>query len=227
MDQQPEEILIQILSYLDGLDSIRALQVCTKWKNLMENKILVKNPVPSFEECVIASDYFHFRKHLTCIPTREQKQLIKLVDNKVFIKCFGIKRCKFKLNDLLMKYFEVGSFRAIKFLVEKGANVKLYGYIGLEKSASRGDIELVKYLVEKGAYIHADNDIALGWSAANGHLEVVKFLVEKGANIYAANDYALRWSAQNGHIEIVKFLVEKGANINVLSSEQRKKYNLN
>ena len=78
-------------------------------------------------------------------------------------------------------------------------------------ACENGDLEMVKILVEKGADIRVYGDYSVRLASENGHLETVKFLVEKGANIRANNDYAVRWASQCGRLEVVKFLVEKGA----------------
>lgn len=54
-----------------------------------------------------------------------------------------------------------------------------------------GHYEYVKFLIEKGANIKAKNKLAIQQAAINGHLEILKFLYEKGVNIKANNNNAI------------------------------------
>lgn len=251
MDKQPDEILIHILGKLKGIDAVRALRVCKKWKNLMENIVLYKSITPSFEECVIESDYYHFRKYTGIKPDKTQIKFIRLADDKILMNHFRVIP---NPNRLLLVYSFEGNFSAVRYLVEKGADIHydnehalrysatkghfaLVQYLvengadinadndcALRNSAYNGHLEVVKYLVENGANIHADNEFAFLHSIICGHLEVVKYLVEKGADIHAKNDNALKWSAEDGYTDIVLYLISKGADVNVLSDKLRKKY---
>ena len=49
------------------------------------------------------------------------------------------------------------------------------------KACQNGDLETVKFLVEKGADIRVKDDGAVRYASQNGHLETVKFLIEKGS----------------------------------------------
>jgi len=52
----------------------------------------------------------------------------------------------------------------------------------LIKAAKAEDLKAVKTLLDRGADIHARNDEALRSAAHNGYLEIVQLLLEMGAN---------------------------------------------
>eukprot|EP00961_Rhodomonas_salina_P192619 2599894-Rhodomonas_salina.1 len=82
-------------------------------------------------------------------------------------------------------------------------------------AASAGSLEAVKWIVEKGADIQrAKNDgrTALIIAAEYGHEECVKYLVGVGADIYAEKDdgwTALMCAAAEGFEGTVKFLLQR------------------
>ncbi|MHB9146875.1 MAG: ankyrin repeat domain-containing protein [Candidatus Amoebophilus sp.] len=123
----------------------------------------------------------------------------------------------------LHKAYEVGNLEAVKYLLEKGADIQakdIHRRTPLHCACEKGDLELVKYLLlEKGANIHATDEeggTPLLCACDKGHLEVVKYLVEKGADVNDKEDNdntSLHYAAWQGHLEVVKYLVEKGADI--------------
>jgi len=68
-----------------------------------------------------------------------------------------------------------GHIEIIKYLVDKGANIRTNIDTTLQLSAKHGHLEIVKYLVEEHRAVIDDCVILL--SAKKGHLEVVKYLV--------------------------------------------------
>jgi ankyrin repeat protein len=86
----------------------------------------------------------------------------------------------------------------------------------LHFAAQGGHLAIVKFLVEKGADIKAKDDdwTPLHVAARHGDLSMVKFLVENGADINAKTDSGatvLHWAAREGHSKIVGYLRSQGA----------------
>ena len=120
---------------------------------------------------------------------------------------------KWRANMIILdKRYDLFNVDTFKYLVEKGADVRVNDDCALVFSARYGHLDVIKYLVEKGADVHADNNYALKWSAVKGHLDVVKYLVKKGADVHAENDYALRWSAHSNHLDVYEFLKANAKN---------------
>jgi ankyrin repeat protein len=229
MDQQPNEILEYMLKYLSNLDLTVSIRVNKKWKNLIEKKILYKKVHPSIEECIIDSDFYHMRKYKNIQINHSQKQLIKLTNDKILIKHFRIvENIKIEIDSLLIEYSRIGQINAVKYLLNKGADIHSLDQLAFRISAEKGYIDLVRLFIEKG--INYNDATALVWSAYNGHFEVVKFLLEKHTGNDFDNDqiepknnikisringinFALTRSAESGHLEIIRLLLEKGANI--------------
>ena len=78
-------------------------------------------------------------------------------------------------------------------------------------AAANGHYEIVKYLNDKGADVRSYDDLAFRCAAKGGHLEVVQYLVKLGADIYAGDkNCALQKAAEYGHYKVVKYLYEIG-----------------
>jgi ankyrin repeat protein len=102
------------------------------------------------------------------------------------------------------------NFEAIKWLIEKGANVnghesKGYPHL-LVWCCEENEIEIVKYLISKGADINASNGIALKNSTLRGQFNIVKFLVENGAKV---DINIILKAEQAGSIRILEYLKSK------------------
>ena len=117
---------------------------------------------------------------------------------------------------LNIKLFEM--FGWIKFLVEKGADVKDYGVLCVP--AIRGNLKVVKLLVERSADVN-DKDreevTILHYAIHSDNPELIKYLIEKGANVNAKNRFGetvLHYAVCRNNLELAKILVEKGADVN-------------
>jgi ankyrin repeat protein len=175
-----DSLKIILFEFSDGLDLVKFRRVNRIWKALIENE-LNKPIIPSFEECIIKSDYYYFGKYyLKYVINDKQKQLIFLTKNKIFKKYYKIVRCNANKNNLLAEY------------------------------SGKGDIDTVSYLLEIGSNVNASNDCALRWSCKNGHIDIVKLLLENGANPDSLNGEALTKSVINNDIEIVELLLKYG-----------------
>ncbi len=130
-----------------------------------------------------------------------------------------------KGNTLLHKAARSEGIAVVKFLVDKGADVRAKnGFNGtpLHRAAQNQHVdalEIVKLLVSKGADIHAKNNddyTPFYYAAGNPNVEITKFLVEKGAEINANGECGttpLHEAARNSNVEVLKYLIEKGANV--------------
>jgi len=121
-------------------------------------------------------------------------------------------------NDHALRYAaQNGHIDVVRYLVEHGADVNAYDDVALRSATEDGHIDVVRYLVEHGANVRAGDDEALRAAAENGRIIVVRYLVEHGANVRAVDDEALRYAARLGHIDVVRYLVEHDADVNAMN----------
>ncbi|KXS10261.1 ankyrin, partial [Gonapodya prolifera JEL478] len=84
----------------------------------------------------------------------------------------------------------------------------------LVKAADHGRLDAVRYLLEKGANLHYNRNEAIRCAALSGHKDVVEVLLGKGADggqRSALNGILLDTAAQRGNVELVEFLVDSVA----------------
>jgi ankyrin repeat protein len=91
----------------------------------------------------------------------------------------------------------------LNIVAERGANVR-----EPTNDEALVSFKMVKYLAERGADVRYNDDYALIWSAFCGHGKMVELLLEHGADIHAKNEEALRESAQQGHLDVVEYLLK-------------------
>ena len=111
----------------------------------------------------------------------------------------------------------------IKFLVEKGANVRgrdSERSTALHWAAKEGNVEAVRELVDMGAEVDekdAHGLAPLSWAIFKRQSGAVKALVEKGADVGIVVEEdgctPLHIAAAKGMVEAVTFLIENGAKV--------------
>lgn len=83
----------------------------------------------------------------------------------------------------------------------------------------KGRTKSAKLLIEKGADVNMYGSYSvtcLGWAAGRGHTEIVKDLLARGAKVNVGDKYGttpLIWAARKGYIEIVDMLLNLEANV--------------
>lgn len=89
--------------------------------------------------------------------------------------------------DTLIASARAGNVEATKGLIDKGFDVKIYGFHGLTPlmaAAENGNLEMCRLLLDRGADINAHNDSGsvLFWAVDSGSRELVVFLLGRGAD---------------------------------------------
>ena len=118
--------------------------------------------------------------------------------------------------------FEEGHLEVLKFLVEKGANIRVYNDLPFRTAALKGYLQIVKYLVERGSVVNIDDDYAICAASVRGHLDIIKYLVQNGAKANARNNYPVVNASLNHHYEIVDYLVQNGADERLIGVRDRR-----
>ena len=81
-------------------------------------------------------------------------------------------------------------------------------------AAREGHIEAVKWLIEKGADVNQADNEGLQHAAEAGHLAMVKLLVQHGADVFAVDmNRVMGLGKGNEHSNIVDFLMDEGGQI--------------
>jgi ankyrin repeat protein len=120
-----------------------------------------------------------------------------------------------------------GAAELVKFLIEKGADVRYghQGYTVLMAAAASGDRAVIRQLLAGGADVKARNRVgytALHAAALAGNRGVVEDLLASGADVNAADTIQgrtpLLWAANTGRADIVRVLLDHGANLRVRES---------
>ena len=139
------------------------------------------------------------------MSNNNEKEFIKAIDNDNYLLT-TILLPTINKEDVLIEASKIGNLKAVKYIVEQGADIHAWSNLALRMASENGHLNIIKYLVDKGTNIHAQDNYALRWASLRGHLNIVKYLVEHGANIYAKNNLALRNASEYGHSEVVKYL---------------------
>ncbi|XP_074599788.1 death-associated protein kinase 1-like isoform X2 [Brevipalpus obovatus] len=97
-----------------------------------------------------------------------------------------------------------------------------HGETALHIAAGLGQFEILKFLVEKGADIKSldsHGDSTIYWAARQGHSQIIRYLYEKGVDVDLKNkaeETAVHVAARYGHAEAIEQLCKCGANISVV-----------
>lgn len=119
------------------------------------------------------------------------------------------------LNDQLLTAARKGDLRAVRALVDKGADVNaktVHGVSALCFAAGNGHLETVKFLLERGADLNAKDPIytmdALQWAAYRDQISMVRFLLPKMPPDRSAR--ILNVGVQKGNVDLVKLALDRG-----------------
>ncbi len=119
-----------------------------------------------------------------------------------------------------------GHFKAVKLLVEYGANVNLHGAYKrtplIYAAADASSPEMVKFLLKAKANINAKNEAGENAlfeliTRENPNIEIAEILIDNGINLHYKNkNYgtALHWAAFCGRKNIIELLLKKAAKVN-------------
>ncbi|KAL3647773.1 hypothetical protein CASFOL_008741 [Castilleja foliolosa] len=118
-----------------------------------------------------------------------------------------------------------GQFKAAKYLINRGADVKMGGYRGitcLHIAASNGNKEIMQLLLLKGADIEAHSvwGTPLQCAAACGDVESVRFLLSRGADPNAVSPLSvssLMSAIKCRSFELLEMLLKAKADPNKMS----------
>ena len=125
-----------------------------------------------------------------------------------------VENCDANIDLAFVQCAQGGHLDIVRYLVERGADYRIYNDSAFCMSAQDGHLEVVKYLHELGAEIHAQGEYALAFSALCGRMDVVKYLIEHGADIHYNDDEPFRDAVEGGHMDMIRYMIEEaGANI--------------
>ncbi len=182
-------------------------------------------------------DYGEYGKSETC-KGYNQGQAWKPVLDLIETGCdIDAQVCQYGEGKTML-YFAIiqGNHRAVNYLLENGATIKLkprkcnpmiHGrkrYVGnprtlLQLAARTGSLETVKLLIDHGADVKEDSH-ALHVAADEGQTAILKLFIEKGGDIEALNwhgENILHCAAKGSHLSTIEYLVELGIDPNSVS----------
>ncbi|KAJ3649407.1 hypothetical protein Zmor_021153 [Zophobas morio] len=133
----------------------------------------------------------------------------------------------FTIHTALITAVDTRNAEMIKFLVEKGASLKVTdqnGYTPFLKLIRLMDFPMVKYLVERGVDINQkskDNQTALSISLSNQDFRMFDFLIKSGADLNLASKEIDEMVKKNKDLEIYMENLTTARSISV--GEEKKK----
>jgi ankyrin repeat protein len=97
------------------------------------------------------------------------------------------------IEELAITTWERISFEKVKYLIERGADIKAEreaGFSALYVASYFGDIELVKECLQAGMDVSGNKEITpLHWAVYRDNIEMAKFLIDSGADVNAKNEW--------------------------------------
>lgn len=124
-------------------------------------------------------------------------------------------------NALMIAAFN-GNEKAVKALLDRGANVNKDGWAPLHYAAASGNEKIVRMLLEKDAFVDAVSPNAttpMMMAARGGHIYAVKLLYDAGADPtiknqrgYTASDFAME-NKNSKIVEGLRFLIDREAEL--------------
>ncbi len=98
---------------------------------------------------------------------------------------------------------------AVKFLHQKGCNIRANGSRALIEAATAGNFDMLKLLFELGSSFNSWDCLAFKRASINGHLDIVKYFVVQYPEIKqkttVLTDVVL-WCARKKHFHVVDYL---------------------
>lgn len=113
-----------------------------------------------------------------------------------------------------------GRKKAVKYLLQRGADPTFKGYYGRNALHAGNDIAIIEILLSSGVHIDtkdADGNTPLIMAAANANVDAVNYLLTKGADQDVKGRLGrntLHAAAQGGDVVIVETMLSRGLHIN-------------
>ena len=127
-----------------------------------------------------------------------------------------------ELRHALVWVISTGRVKAVKTLIEQGADINIETYSGspIQVASGAGHTEIVKLLIEAGADIDAGSSVSTPLLEAieKGHEDIAIQLIEAGANPTLTAEFhdiqPIATASAQGSVKVIKALIDKGADVN-------------
>jgi ankyrin repeat protein len=129
---------------------------------------------------------------------------------------------------------QMGRFHIVKYLLDMGADYRLYGkkikWKPILIACRYGHVDIVRLLLDRGDNVnirleHENEFTPLHYAAQYGCSDLARLLLDRGADYTLVGGLGLRpihTAANHGKIEIIRILLEYGENVNILHSSEWK-----
>ncbi len=122
------------------------------------------------------------------------------------VETFGIFDMKAEYN--IEKACERGHLHTVKYLADKGVNVKNLK-VDINQVVRYGHVEMLQFLISVG-YATGMNSTVVEQAAISDSLPMMQLLLQLGADLNANHHAALCTASHRGNLTLVKFLLEYG-----------------